>query len=191
MKIGYARVSTATQNLDLQIDALVQAGCEEIFNEKISGVKKSRPELEKLLSFVRKGDTVVIWKLDRLGRSLVDLVKIVNKLREKEVELVSLQDHLDTHSPGGKLIFHIMAALAEFERDMISERTKAGLKAARARGRKGGRPRGMNQRLKNLAPVVKSLYDAGHLTNKEIAKNQGISIGSIYRCMAYMRGEIQ
>ena len=190
MKLGYARVSTESQNLDLQIDALVQNGCEEIFQEKISGAKKERPELKRLLEYVRKGDVIVIWKLDRLGRSLVDLVKTVNLLREKQVGLISIQDHLDTVTPGGKLIFHIMAALAEFERDMISERTKAGLKAARARGRKGGRPKGMSKALKKKAPIVVSLYKAGIMSNREISENQGISVGSIYRCIEYMKGNI-
>lgn len=191
MRFGYARVSTPTQSLDLQVDALVQSGCEHIYKEVISGARKERPELVRMLQFVRKGDVVVVWKLDRLGRSLLDLVKIANQLREKEVELISLQDRIDTTTSSGKLTFHLMAALAEFERDMIRERTKAGLAAARARGRKGGRPKGMCKRLKQIAPVVKSLYDAGELTNREIAKNQGISIGSIYRCLAYLRGEVE
>lgn len=190
MKFGYARVSTQTQNLDMQTDALIQAGCDELFTEKISGASRDRPELNKLLSFVRKGDVVVVWKLDRLGRSLVDLVRIVNTFRDKGIELVSLKDHLDTQSPGGKLIFHIMAALSEFERDMISERTRAGLIAARARGRVGGRPKGMSDELKAKAPIVASLYKQGDLTNREIAKNLSISIGSIYRCLAYVKGEV-
>lgn len=187
MKFGYARVSTPSQNLNLQIDALVQHGCDQIFQEHISATKKNRPELDKLLAFVRKGDVIVIWKLDRLGRSVMDLIKIINQLREKEVELVSLQDHLDTTTPSGKLIFHMMAALAEFERDMISERTKAGLKAARARGRKGGRPPGMSKRLKGISPAVKAVYDSEQLTNKEICKQFNISVGTIYRCIAYAK----
>ena len=190
MKFGYARVSTQTQNLDLQTDALIQAGCDELFTEKISGATRDRPELNKLLGYVRKGDVVVVWKLDRLGRSLVDLVRIVNTFRDKGIELVSLRDHLDTQSPGGKLIFHIMAALSEFERDMISERTRAGLIAARARGRVGGRPKGMSDELKAKAPIVASLYKQGDLTNREIAKNLSVSIGSIYRCLAYVKGDI-
>ncbi len=192
MKFGYARVSTGTQNLDLQTDALIQAGCDELFTEKMSGAHmKNRPELQRLLSYVRKGDIIVVWKLDRLGRSLVDLVRTVNQLHEKGVELVSLRDHLDTQSPGGKLIFHIMAALSEFERDMISERTRAGLAAAKARGRVGGRPKGMSKELAEKAHIVASLYKQGDLTNREIARNLSISIGSIYRCLDYVRGAVK
>lgn len=190
MKFGYARVSTQTQSLDLQIDALAQFGVDEIFQEKISGAQKQRPELDKMLAYVRKGDVIVVWKLDRLGRSLIHLVRIVNTLNEKGVELISLRDRIDTTTPGGKLIFHIMAALAEFERDMISERTRAGLVAARARGRVGGRPAGMSDDLKSKAPIVASLYKQGDLTNREIAKNMSISIGSIYRCLAFVKGEL-
>lgn len=192
MKFGYARVSTMAQNLDMQTDALIQAGCDELFTEKVSGAYcKNRPELTRLLNFVRKGDVIVIWKLDRLGRSLVDLVRIVNSLKEKGVELISLRDHLDTQSPGGKLIFHMMAALSEFERDMISERTRAGLEAAKARGRVGGRPKGMSEELKAKAPIVSSLYKQGEVPNREIAKTMGISIGSIYRCLDYVNGFIK
>lgn len=186
MKFGYARVSTQTQSLDLQIDALVQRGVEEIFKDKASGIKK-RPELERLLNYVRKGDVIIIWKLDRLGRSVVDLIKIVNFLRDKGVELISIQDNLDTTTAGGKLIFHMMAALAEFERDMISQRTKVGLEAARARGRKGGRPKGRSEKLKRIAPVVVATYESGRLSNKEISEQFGISVGSIYNCISYMK----
>lgn len=190
MKFGYARVSTPTQSLNLQIDALAQYGCEHIYKEIMSGARSERPELLKMLQFVRKGDVIVVWKLDRLGRSLVDLVRIANKLRDAGVQLVSLQDQIDTTTPNGKLTFHLMAALAEFERDMIRERTMAGLEAARARGRFGGRPKGMCKRLKQMAPMVKSLYDDGQLTNREIAENLGVSIGSIYRCIAYVNGKV-
>lgn len=186
MRFGYARISTTSQNLDMQIDALEKNGCEEIYKEQASGIK-SRPQLEKLLNYVRKGDIIVIWKLDRLGRSVVDLIKTINFLREKEVELISIQDHLNTTTPSGKLIFHMMAALAEFERDLIVERTKAGLESARARGRKGGRPKGMSERLKKLAPVIKATYDSGNLTNKEITDQFKISVGTIYNCIQYMK----
>lgn len=140
-----------------------------------------------MLNYVRKGDTVVIWKLDRLGRSISDLIQIVNSLKERKIAFISLKDSFDTNTSGGKLIFHIMAALAEFERDMISERTKAGLDAARARGRKGGRPRGMGERLKKIAPTVKAVYDSGQLTNKEICDQFNISNGTIYRCINHVK----
>lgn len=183
MKIGYARVSTEAQSLNLQRDALAQFGCEEIFEEKVSGAKANRPVFKSLLNYVRKGDTVVVWKLDRLGRSLIDLIKTANFLKEKEVDLVSIQDSINTTTPGGKLIFHLMAALAEFELDMISERTKAGLKAARARGRFGGRPPGPSDRIKKLAPIIVTLYKAGKMTNKEICEHLKISPGTIYNCL--------
>ena len=134
MKFGYARVSTKQQELHLQIDALEKTGCEKIFQEKFTGKTKDRPELQTLLSQLRKDDIVVIWKLDRLGRSLQDLITIVVQIHDKEVNLQSLNDNIDTSSPTGKLTFHLFAALAEFERDIISDRTKAGLEAARARG---------------------------------------------------------
>jgi len=141
MNIGYARVSTQDQNLDLQNDALKAAGCEIIYTDKMSGTKKNRPGLEEILGFIRKGDTLVVWKLDRLGRSLKHLIQVLNQLDERGVYFKSIQESLDTSTPGGKLIFHVFGALAEFERDIIRERTLAGLAAARARGRKGGRPR--------------------------------------------------
>lgn len=160
MKIGYARVSTRDQNLDLQTDALKKAGCADtyIYKEQISGAIKERPELKKLLTQIRKGDVVVIWKLDRLGRSLADLVHLVNEIQNKGAGLLSLQDNIDTTTPQGKLTFHIFAAIAEFERGIIQERTKAGLAAARARGRKGGRPKGLSSNAKIKAAAASSLY---------------------------------
>ena len=140
MKIGYARVSTEDQNLDMQIDAPKEAKCDHIYEEKMSGKINDRPALEKALNFMRKGDTLVVWKLDRLGRSLRHLIEVINNLMDGGMYFMSLQENIDTTSTSGKLIFHIFAALAEFEREIISERTKAGLKAAKSRGRYGGRP---------------------------------------------------
>lgn len=141
MKIGYVRVSTVDQNSDLQHDALKQAGCEKIFSDKISGAKSDRPGLQEALNYLRPGDSLVVWKLDRLGRNLRHLMEVIEDLNSKGIGFVSLQDKHDTTTSGGKLIFHIFASLAEFERDLIRERTMAGLTAARARGRLGGRSR--------------------------------------------------
>ena len=138
MNVGYARVSTRDQDLSLQLDALEKAGCEKVFQEKLSGTDSGRPELRAMMSQLRKNDVIVVWKLDRLARSLKDLVSLVNEMNEKGVELNSLHDHIDTSTAQGKFTFHLFAAMAEFERDIISERTKAGLAAARARGRTGG-----------------------------------------------------
>lgn len=139
MLIGYARVSTDDQNLDLQIDALKKAGCERIYTDKISGSKFERPEMNKMKESLRNGDVIVVWRLDRLGRSLRDLITLVNEFKEGGIGLKSLQDSIDTSSASGELMFHLMGALAQFERTLICERTKAGLTAARARGRVGGR----------------------------------------------------
>lgn len=141
MKIGYALISTHDQNLDLQIDALTSAGCEKVFRDVASGARDDRPGLIEALDYCRAGDSLVVWKLDRLGRSLKHLIETVNRLSENKVGFVSLQENINTQIPGGKLIFHVFGALAEFERELIRERTKAGLEAARARGRTGGRPR--------------------------------------------------
>ena len=150
MKIGYARVSTKDQNLDLQLDALKAAGCEKIYTDKISSVK-NRPELNKALSYLRKGDTFVIWRLDRLGRSLKDLVNIVDDMQSKGIDFISLNDSIDSTTSSGRLIFGIFASLAAFERELIIERTKAGLEAARIRGRIGGRPQGLSNSAKQTA----------------------------------------
>ncbi len=144
MLVGYARVSTDDQNLDLQQDALRSAGCEKIFTDKVSGTKSERPGLTSALEFVRAGDTLVVWRLDRLGRNLQHLIEVVEGLGRQEVGFRSLHESIDTTSSAGKLIFHIFCALAEFERNLISERTRAGLDAARARGRNGGRRRSLN-----------------------------------------------
>lgn len=146
MLIGYARVSTSDQSLDLQIDALTKAGCEKIFAEKVTGSTQDRPELNNLKSFIRDhNDTIVVYKLDRLGRSLRHLIDEVQEFQKRGIGFKSLQENIDTTTSGGKLFFHIFAALAEFERDIIRERTNAGLNAARARGRLGGRPKKLSE----------------------------------------------
>ena len=146
MHIGYARVSTGEQNLDLQTDALKEEGCEQIFTDELSGATAERPGLKKRWSYTRDGDVLVVWRLDRFGRSLKDLIAKVETLKEKGVQFKSLKENLDTTSSAGRLQFHIFGALAEFERDLNRERTMAGLRAARARGRTGGRPRALSKR---------------------------------------------
>ncbi|TFB12102.1 recombinase family protein [Candidatus Marinimicrobia bacterium MT.SAG.3] len=178
MNIGYARVSTGEQNLDLQVDALKQADCKTILQEKISGTISERPKLEEALNFMRDGDTLVVWRLDRLGRSLKHLIEIINHLHDRGLYFKSLTENIDTVSSSGKLIFHIFGALAEFERNIISERTKAGLKAARARGRQGGRPRSIDDRTIEMA---KRLINEGSNSISEICQNLGISRASLYR----------
>lgn len=151
MEIGYARVSTIDQNLDAQLDALNKAGCEKIFQDKVSGVRENRPGLVKLMDTLKEGDTLIVWKLDRLGRSLINLIAIVNVLAERGVRFKSLQENIDTSTSSGKLTFHIFSSLAEFERDLIRDRTKAGLAAARERGRIGGRKNTLNiEQIKQL-----------------------------------------
>ncbi|MBY0544100.1 MAG: recombinase family protein [Gammaproteobacteria bacterium] len=177
MKVGYARVSTADQHLRMQEDALKSAGCQEIFHDIASGAKTARPGLEDALAYLREGDTIVVWKLDRLGRSIQHLIQTVKELNEKNIGLQSLQENIDTTTSGGKLIFHIFSALAEFERDLIAERTQAGLKAARARGRLGGRPSLLDNRQINR---MIEMYDEGKNTVAEICKIYDISRPSFY-----------
>jgi len=184
MHIGYARVSTKEQHLDLQLDALKDAGCETIYTETASGAKAERQELDRLLSQVRKGDVIVIWKLDRLGRSLKHLVEVVTTLMEKGVGLKSLRDPIDTTTAQGRLIFNLFASLAEFERDLIQERTNAGLQAARARGRMGGRPKGLSAAAHKKAIAAEALYKEGKLSVRDIAHNQNISKATLY---SYLR----
>ncbi|MDC9598579.1 recombinase family protein [Xenorhabdus anantnagensis] len=190
MKFGYARISTHEQNAGLQLDQLRQAGCEEIFCETASGIKAARPVLEQLLSKMRPGDVIVIWKLDRLGRSLRHLIELVNQLMEKGIGLKSLHDPVDTTNAQGRLVFNIFASLAEFERDLIVERTQAGLAAARARGRSGGRPPGLNEKAKKKAIAAEALYIKGELSVNEIAENLGISKVTLYRYLRYQGVEI-
>jgi DNA invertase Pin-like site-specific DNA recombinase len=178
MLIGYARVSTTDQHLDLQQDALQAAGCERLFTDTTSGARAERPGLNAALEACRPGDTLVVWKLDRLGRSLPHLVETVRTLGSRGIGFKSLQEHLDTTTSGGKLIFHIFASLAEFERDLIRERTQAGLAAARARGRKGGRPKGVNEKKQKAALALKK--DAGRSV-REICEIVGISRNTYYK----------
>lgn len=180
MKIGYARVSTKDQNLAMQRDALKAEGCERIFEEKISGTKFERPELQRMLEQLREGDIVIIWKLDRLGRSLPDLVRLVSEIQAKGAGLKSLNDSIDTTTPQGKLTFHLFAALAEFEREIIVDRTKAGLSAARARGRVGGRPKGLSKKNQDKAIIAAALYSQGRPV-KEISEHLNISKSTLYR----------
>ncbi len=177
MNIGYARVSTEDQNLDLQIDALNEVKCDHIYEEKMSGKIKDRPALDEALNFMRKGDTLIVWKLDRLGRSLRHLIEVINKLMDSGMYFMSLQEKIDTTSTSGKLIFHIFAALAEFEREIISERTKAGLKAARARGRFGGRPKKLNEQ---QTQMVKKMWRDHAITIEEICRSFDISRSTLY-----------
>lgn len=179
MKIGYARVSTADQSLALQLDGLRRAGCEQIYEERASGrAAADRPELQNLLRSVRPGDTIVIWRLDRLGRSLADLVTMVNDLAAREVALESLTERLDTSTAAGKLFLGFIALMAEFERNVIGERTKAGLAAARARGRTGGRPQAMTNQDKQLA---RAMLKDPQVTATEVAKRLGVSRSTLYR----------
>ncbi|MFC1336944.1 MAG: recombinase family protein [gamma proteobacterium symbiont of Clathrolucina costata] len=172
MRIGYARVSTQDQNPDLQIDALKAASCEEIFQEKLSGKTKDREQLEHCLRMLRSGDVLVVWRLDRLGRSLKDLVEIISTLDERGVGFQSLTESIDTTSAGGKLVFHIFGALAEFEHTLIRERTKAGLAAARARGRKGGRKPSLSKAdVKKAAAMLRDPL----MTKKEVAEHFDVS----------------
>lgn len=176
--IGYARVSTQDQNLQMQMDALAEAGCAKVFYDQVSGAKKERPGLNDLLSYLRPGDTLVVWKLDRLGRSLKHLIDLVMELNERGVMFKSLQDGIDTATPTGQFFFHITGAFAELERNLIRERTMAGLKAARARGRLGGRPRVIkDEKLK----MAKKLYDQNQGTVQEICDSLGMSRGTFYR----------
>jgi DNA invertase Pin-like site-specific DNA recombinase len=182
MLIGYARVSTADQTLSLQSDALKEAGCEKFFtDEGVSGSKSDRPGLNEALEFARKGDTLVVWRLDRLGRSLPHLIEVVNGLADRGVEFRSLKETIDTSTAGGKLVFHVMAAMAEFERDLIRERTNAGLSAARARGRNGGRPKALSD---SQLTMGKSLAKNPDLTVAQICEQLGCSRATYYRQIA-------
>ncbi len=178
MLVGYARVSTNDQNLDLQRDALGSAGCERIFTDTASGAKAQRPGLAEALKLCRAGDTLVVWKLDRLGRSLPHLVETVRDLVTQSVGFKSLQENIDTTTSGGKFVFHVFASLAEFERDIIRERTKAGLSAARARGRKGGRPKGVDERKKKAAIALKKDPER---SVRDICDIVGISRNTYYK----------
>ena len=182
MKIGYARVSTADQNLDLQMDALEAAGCKKIYSDRgVSGAKAERPGLDKALEHIRRKDTLVIWKLDRLGRSLSDLLSIVEYLKERGANFLSIQDGFDTSTASGKMVFSVIGAMAEYERNLIRERTMAGLKAARARGRMGGRPKVLS---KSQVKVAIALANDSELTINEICEQIGCSRSTYYRQVA-------
>ena len=181
MLIGYARVSTTEQNLDLQTDALKRAGCEKIFTDRVTGARSERPGLDLTLPHLRKGDTLVVWKLDRLGRSIRHLIDTVGQLQEWKVGFRSLQDSIDTTTSGGKLVFHVFAALAEFERDLIRERTRAGLEAARARGKKGGRPPKLDQKKRAQALT---LHKDKSNTIADICRTLRIGRSTLYRYLA-------
>lgn len=180
MIYGYARVSTKEQVLDAQIDALKKYGCSKIYTEKKSGKSKDRPELNKLLAVLKTGDSIVVYKLDRLGRSLKDLITITNEWKESNINFVSLKDSIDTSTSIGRFFFNIMSSLAELEREMIVERTQAGLSAARSRGRLGGRPAGLSDESKVKAMGVKKMYDGG-ATLLEIMTKYKITKPTIYK----------
>jgi DNA invertase Pin-like site-specific DNA recombinase len=183
--LGYARISTGEQHPDLQVDALKGAGCYRVFVDTASGALAARPALDQLLDQLRPGDTLVVWKLDRLGRSLRHLVDTIAALADRGVGFRSLQEQVDTTTPGGKLVFHIFAALAEFERDLIRERTSAGMAAARARGRTGGRPAVMTEPKIKLA---REMYTSRQYTVAAIASALGVSRASIYRHLGGLEG---
>ncbi len=185
MLIGYARVSTQDQTLDLQTDALKQAGCEKIFTDTMSGAKAERPGLQEAMHHLRARDTLVVWRLDRLGRTLKQLIATITDLSEQNIGFKSLQENIDTTTSGGKLIFHIFASLAEFEREVIRERTIAGLQAARARGRFGGRPTMQSREPKKVA-LAKTLYAGRNMPVQEICAQLQISKSTLYR---YLRDE--
>lgn len=178
MKIGYARVSTLEQNLDLQIDALKKDGCEQIITDEASGSVADRPGLIKIKERIRSGDTLVVWRLDRLGRSLKHLIQWINELEEQGIMFKSLQETIDTTSSTGKLVFHIFGALSEFERNLIRERTRAGLEAARARGRQGGRPKKLGKDKRDLAV---DLYLGKQHSIQQICGMTGISKPTLYK----------
>lgn len=182
MLIGYARVSTQDQTLDLQVDALKAAGCDpdHIYTDTISGAKAERPGLNNALSHLRAGDTLVVWRLDRLGRTLKHLIAMITELDAKGIGFKSLQENMDTTNSGGKLIFHIFGALAEFEREVIRERTSAGLQAARARGRLGGRPKLQTKDPKKIA-LAKKLYADRTMPVQEICETMHIGRSTLYR----------
>ncbi len=177
MKIGYARVSTLEQNTEMQKKALKKAGCEKVLVDQVSGTITKRPGLEKAKELLRKGDTLVVWRLDRLGRSLSDLIEWVRYLDEHGVGLESLHESINTSTPAGKLTFHLFGALAEFERNLICERTQAGLSAARARGRCGGRRKVLDAEKRSVAV---NLYNEKKMTIKKICKMMGISKPTLY-----------
>jgi len=181
MKIGYARVSPDAQETHLQMDALKRARCSRIYQEKVSGAKTERPELMRLLDSTRKGDVVIVWKLDRLARSLRQLIDTAVLLNERGVELHSLTENINTTTPSGKLTFHLFASLAEFERDILRQRVNAGLKAARRRGRVGGRPKSLND---DDMKKARALLRSGDYTKVQVAKELEVSRHTLWRALS-------
>jgi len=179
MKIGYARVSTSSQNTQLQLDALKNAGCKNIYEEKVSGAKKNRDELIQCLKSLRAGDVLIVWKLDRLGRSLQNLLEIINDLDKREIGFKSLTESIDTTTSTGKLIFNIFGSLAEFERDLIKDRVNAGLEVARKNGRIGGRPSALTKEQKEIAMTMRR----GGALKSDIAKHFNVSRQTIYKIL--------
>lgn len=184
--LGYARVSTADQAPELQLDELRAAGCVRVWTDQATGTRADRPELAKVLEHMRDGDTLVVWRLDRLARSLTDLIALARQLDEHGVGLRSLREQIDTGTPGGRLIFHVFGALAEFEADLIRERTNAGLAAARARGRRGGRKPVMTA---TKIAAARQMHDSREHTAQEIAAALGVSRASVYRALARSRDD--
>jgi DNA invertase Pin-like site-specific DNA recombinase len=182
VKIGYIRTSTIDQNLDLQKDALKKEGCEKIFIDQLSGSlsKAQRPNLKDAINYAREDDVIVVWRLDRLGRSIKDLIEIVNELNSKKIGIKSLNEQIDTSTANGKLIFHIFASIAEFERELIKERTKAGLKSARARGRIGGRPSKITSEKIRMA---KQLHSDPNNPIEDILKMLNIGRATFYKML--------
>ncbi|ECO4402404.1 recombinase family protein [Salmonella enterica] len=176
-KIGYIRVSTNDQNTDLQRNALISSECEQIFDDKMSGTKANRPGLKRALKALKTGDTLVVWKLDRLGRSVKNLVGLISELHERKIHFQSLTDSIDTSTPMGRFFFHVMSALAEMERELIVERTKAGLAAARAKGRTGGRPFALKP---DQIDQINRLVKSGH-SRKQLAIIYDVSLSTIYK----------
>lgn len=181
MKIGYARVSTKDQNLDLQIEALEKAGCEKIYQEKISGAIKNRPELDKMIEQFREGDELYVWRLDRLGRSLKNIIDLVLSLSDKGIIIKGLVDGVDTSTINGRLFLNLMASLAEYERELIRERTNAGLQSARARGRTGGRPKGYTAETISKLLLLRGIYKDVTKRPEEIYKPFGLTRATFYR----------
>ena len=178
MNIGYARISTSDQTLNVQKDALEKIGCTQIFTDTISGSTTERQGLDAALSYVREGDTLVVWRLDRLGRSLKHLIETITDLNNRKIGFKSITENIDTTTSGGKLVFHIFGALAEFERDIIRERTNAGLQAARSRGRLGGRPKALNDK---KASIAQALYKDKNNSITDICKTLNVSRATLYR----------
>lgn len=181
MKIGYARVSTKDQNLELQIEALEKAGCERIYQEKISGSTKNRPELDKMIEQFRKDDELIVWRLDRLGRSLKHIIDLVLSLNEKGIIIKGLTDGVDTSTINGRLFLNLMASLAEYDRELIRERTNAGLSSARARGRKGGRPKGFTKDTVSKLLIMRAVYKDDTKNPEEIYKGLQLTRATFYR----------